>query len=98
MAAKSVFCLVPDEARASRIVDDLKMAGFSNTDISVLLPDTEGTRDFAHEKNTKAPEGATTGGVAGGVVGGRSAGSLVLARWRFRASGLLLQRGQSWPR
>ena len=70
MAAKSVFCLVPDESRASRIVDDLKIAGFSNTDISVLLPDTEGTRDFAHEKNTKAPEGATTGGVAGGVVGG----------------------------
>ncbi|MDB6021805.1 MAG: hypothetical protein JWQ04_1662, partial [Pedosphaera sp.] len=52
MAAKSVFCLVPDEVRAGRIVDDLKAAGFSNNDISALLPDKTGTRDFAHEKNT----------------------------------------------
>jgi len=70
MAKKSVFCLAQDEAQACRIVDDLKSAGFSNTDISVLLPDKSGTRDFAHEKNTKAPEGAITGAGTGGVVGG----------------------------
>lgn len=70
MAGKSVFCLVPDEARACRIVDDLKTAGFSNNDISVLLPDRTGTRDFAHEKNTKAPEGTVTGAVSGGILGG----------------------------
>jgi hypothetical protein len=70
MAKKSVFCIVQDELQASRIVDDLKAAGFMNTDISVLLPDKSGTRDFAHEKGTKAPEGALTGAGTGGVAGG----------------------------
>src|SRR5206468_4762230 len=31
---------------------------------------TTGTKDFAHEKHTKAPEGATTGAGTGAVVGG----------------------------
>ncbi|MDB6109228.1 MAG: hypothetical protein JWR69_978 [Pedosphaera sp.] len=70
MAAKSVFCLARDEAQASRIVDDLRTAGFSNNDISALLPDKSGTKDFAHEKSTKAPEGAITGAGTGGVLGG----------------------------
>ena len=43
-----------------RISDALKAAGFSNSDVSVLFPDKQGTRDFAHEQNTKAPEGAAT--------------------------------------
>ena len=51
-------------------VDALKLAGFSNNDISVLFPDKEGTRDFAHEKSTKAPEGAATGAGTGAVLGG----------------------------
>ena len=68
--SKSVFCLAKDEGHASRIVSDLKTAGFSNNDISVLLPDKRGTRDFAHEKDTKAPEGATTGALTGGALGG----------------------------
>jgi len=68
--AKSVFCLARDQEHASRIVDDLKVAGFSNQDISVLLPDKTTTREFAHHKETKAPEGATTGVVTGGAIGG----------------------------
>jgi tetrahydromethanopterin S-methyltransferase subunit C len=44
--------------------------GFSSSDISVLLPDFRSTRDFAHEKETKAPEGTATGVAAGGVLGG----------------------------
>ena len=36
----------------------------------MLLPDQRGTRDFAHEKDTKAPEGTATGVTAGGVIGG----------------------------
>src|SRR5690348_16532615 len=67
---KAVFCLVRDQVQASRIVDDLKLAGFSNRDISVLMPDKQSSRSFAHEKETKAPEGATTGAVTGGAVGG----------------------------
>src|SRR5438270_1008318 len=70
MATKSVFCLARDENQAVRIVDDLKVAGFASNDISVLLPDKSGTRDFAHEKATKAPEGAVTGASTGGVLGG----------------------------
>ena len=70
MAKKSVFCLVRDEGEACRIVDELKMAGFMNNDISALLPDKSSTREFAHQKATKAPEGAVTGAGTGGVLGG----------------------------
>src|SRR6187200_2044572 len=68
--SKSVFCLSDNESQAERIVQALKIANFSNNDISVLFPDTSGTRDFAHEQHTKAPEGAATGAVTGGVLGG----------------------------
>jgi hypothetical protein len=67
---KAVFCIANSTEQAERIVDRLKAAGFSNNDISVLFPDKSTTKDFAHEKNTKAPEGATTGGVLGMGVGG----------------------------
>jgi hypothetical protein len=49
-------------------VDALKAADFRNSDISVLLPEGAGTKDFAHEKNTKAPEGATTGAGTGALL------------------------------
>ncbi len=49
---------------------NLKNAGFSNSDISALFPDKSGTRDFAHTKGTKAPEGAATGVGTGAVLGG----------------------------
>jgi hypothetical protein len=68
--AKSVFCMARDETQACRIVDLLKSNGFSDNDVSVLLSDKQGTRDFAHEKHTKAPEGATTGVTTGGILGG----------------------------
>src|ERR687891_2031078 len=68
--SKSVFGLVDTETQAEQVVDNLKSAGFSNNDISVLFPDKGGTRDFAHEQHTKAPEGAATGAGAGGAVGG----------------------------
>ena len=68
--AKAIFCITKTEAQAVSIVDQLKAAGFSSNDISVLFPDKSGTRDFAHEQNTKAPEGAATGAGAGGVLGG----------------------------
>jgi len=70
MAKRAVFCLARDQNDASRIVENLKAAGFSNNDISVLLPDKSSTREFAHEKQTKAPEGAATGALTGGAIGG----------------------------
>src|SRR5581483_9283349 len=68
--AKAVFCITKSEAQATTVVDQLKAAGFSNNDISVLFPDKTGTKDFAHEQNTKAPEGAAAGAGTGGVLGG----------------------------
>src|ERR671918_2513354 len=68
--AKAVFGLVDSENQAERIVDSLKAEGFSNNDISVLFPDKSGTRDFAHEQHTKAPEGAAAGAGTGGLLGG----------------------------
>jgi hypothetical protein len=70
MSKKSVFCIAITRNQAERIVDRLKAAGFSTNDVSVLFPDRETTRDFAHEKSTKAPEGIAAGASAGGVVGG----------------------------
>ena len=70
MAEKAVFGLVPNESQAERIVNDLKNARFTPNDISVLCPDKAGTRDFAHEANTKAPEGAAAGAGTGGLLGG----------------------------
>jgi len=66
----SVFCIAPSETVAVQIVNNLKAAGFSDNDISALFPDKATTRDFAHETNTKAPEGAAVGASTGGVVGG----------------------------
>src|SRR3954466_9396718 len=68
--AKAVFCIGTSEFQAEAIVNDLKAAGFADTDISVLFPDKTGSKDFAHEQHTKAPEGAVTGASTLGVVGG----------------------------
>jgi hypothetical protein len=66
----SVFGLYPSVQRAERAVDELVASGFSNADVSVLLADNQGSKDFAHHKDTKAPEGTTTGVAAGGTIGG----------------------------
>ena len=72
MAGKNiaVFGIYSSDVQAEMAVDRLRSAGFSNDDISVLLQDIRSTREFAHEKNTKAPEGVATGGVAGMGIGG----------------------------
>lgn len=72
MAEKNtaVFGIYDSAAQAELAVDRILAMGFSNNDVSVLLPDTVSSREFAHEKNTKAPEGTTTGATTGGVIGG----------------------------
>ncbi len=78
----AVYCIALDHAHAENIVNNLKESGFSSNEISVLFPDKTGTRDFAHEQNTKMPEGAATGGIAGmgtGAVLGWLAGIGTLA-------------------
>jgi hypothetical protein len=66
----AVFGLYPSVEAAERAVDALVSGRFSATDVSVLMADKQGSKDFAHEKQTKAPEGATTGVAAGGTIGG----------------------------
>lgn len=72
MAGKNtaVFGIYHDRQQVEQGVDALLDNGFRSEDISVLLPENQGTKDFAAEKNTKAPEGVTTGATTGGVVGG----------------------------
>src|SRR5579863_4759511 len=67
---KAVFGIARNENQAISITRQLRSAGFSQNDISVLLPDKDGTRDFAHEQHTKAPEGAAAGAGGGAVLGG----------------------------
>jgi hypothetical protein len=79
---KAVFCIAQNLEQAEIIVNNLKTAGFSTNDISVLFPDKSTTKDFAHEKHTKAPEGAAIGGTVGlgaGAVIGLLAGIGALA-------------------
>lgn len=67
---KVVFGIFDTRMAVERAVDELKLRGFRQEDISVLLPNAEGSKNFAHEKGTKAPEGATTGVASGLVLGG----------------------------
>ena len=71
MAGKNtaVYGIYSTRGMAESAVDRLIAAGFRNEDISVLLQDNVGTKDFAHEKHTKAPEGATTGATTGAALG-----------------------------
>ncbi len=72
MAGKNtaVFGIYTDRSSVDRGVEALKTAGFPNSSVSALFPENQGTKDFAHEKNTKAPEGATTGAGTGALLGG----------------------------
>ena len=74
MANTAVFGIYSTSSDAENVVDALKSEGFRNTDISVLFPHNEGSKDFAHEKGTKAPEGAAAGA---GRATGRVAGEAV---------------------
>ena len=62
MANTAVFGLYPTRAAVEEAIDQLRLEGFRAADISVLMPDNQGTKDLAHEKSTKAPEGATDDG------------------------------------
>src|SRR5579872_3117339 len=72
MAGKNtaVFGIYRDRLSVESAVDTLRREEFRNTDISVLFPENQGTKAFAHEKNTKAPEGATRGAGSGAIIGG----------------------------
>jgi hypothetical protein len=68
--ATAIFCTAKDQFQATDIVNRLKAAGFGSRDISVLMPDKTGTKDFAIDNETKAPEGAAAGAGTGAILGG----------------------------
>jgi hypothetical protein len=65
----SVMGIYPDRTTVSDAVNVLNKAGYRAMDISVLSSDNQGSKDFAHEKHTKAPHGAAVGAATGAVVG-----------------------------
>jgi hypothetical protein len=70
MSEHATIGIYQTREQVENAVDRLEAAGFRTADISVIMPDNVGTKDFAHEKNTKAPEGAAAGAATGAVVGG----------------------------
>ena len=70
MANSVVFGVCNTKAQVETAVDEMKREGFRNSDISVLFPFNEGTKDFAFEKGTKTSEGAAAGATSGAVIGG----------------------------
>jgi hypothetical protein len=65
----SVIGIYEDRTTVSDAVDVLHRAGYRATDISVLSSDNQGSKDFAHEKHTKAPKGAAAGAAVGALAG-----------------------------
>lgn len=66
----SVYGILPSEQQLASCLDELRLRGFRPEDISALMPENLGNKDFAHDRGSKAPEGATAGGVTGAVLGG----------------------------
>src|SRR5690348_1006085 len=80
---RGVFGIYPTQLDAENAVNGLKLAGFRNTDISILFPENVGTKDLGLERNAKAPEGPAAGASSGAVVGGiigwlAGAGALII--------------------
>jgi len=67
---RSAFGIYPDTTTVNDAIEALKATGFRQTDISILYSDNVGSKDFGHERNTKAPEGSVLGGALGGLLGG----------------------------
>jgi hypothetical protein len=72
MSAKNraVFGIYPSHSDTENAVTSLQAAGFRNTDVSILYPENQGTKDLAITRSTKAPEGTVAGAVLGAVLGG----------------------------
>jgi uncharacterized protein YbjT (DUF2867 family) len=89
----AVFAIVSNAIQAEAVVDELRMAGFSNNDVSVLFPDVEGTQEFAHAKSTKAPEGAVIGAGAGSLLGAAAGWLLGLGTLAIPGVGPIIAAG-----
>lgn len=90
---KSILAIVDSQHQTESIVSELQQVGFSQDSLSVLFPDQDGTRDFAHEHHTKAPEGALAGVGAGGAIGGALGVLAGLGALAVPGAGALLAAG-----
>lgn len=70
MKNTSVYGIYSHRAELENGIDQLKSNHFRHEDISILMPHNDGNKELATEMNSKAPEGATTGGASGAVLGG----------------------------
>ena len=72
MASKktAVFGIYGTYAGAENAINTLTRDGFPISDVSVLVPETLGTKDMGTQKATKAPEGTAAGAGSGAVLGG----------------------------
>lgn len=89
----AVFGIYPSRENAENGVDRLIAGGFRHEDVSVLLQDNVGTKDLAHEKHTKVPEGTTTGAVTGGIIGGTIGGLIGVGILAIPGFGPLIAAG-----
>jgi hypothetical protein len=92
----AVFGIFSTQSQAEQGVNALLAAGFRNDDISVLAPDQQTSKEFAAEKNTKAPEGATTGATAGGALGGTLGLLAGIGALAIPGVGPFIAAGRSW--
>src|SRR3984885_2429770 len=90
---KTAFGIYHTQAEVEYAVDLLRTEGFRNTDISMLFPENQGTKDFAVEKNTKAPEGTATGATTGAVIGGALGWLAGIGALAIPGIGLLIAAG-----
>ena len=100
MASKNVavFGIYPTATNAEMAVDRLVAVGYSDQDVSVLMADAYTAKEFAHEKNTKAPEGTTVGVTTGGVIGGTLGLLAGIGALAIPASAHSSQPARSWVR
>lgn len=67
---KSVFGVYNSRVATENGLTALQNAGFTSSDVSILLPENLGPRELVTQKETKAPEGTATGAGSGAVIGG----------------------------
>jgi len=90
---KSILAILDSERQAETVVSELQQVGIPQSSLSVLFPDQDGTRDFAHEHHTKAPEGAIAGVGAGGAIGGALGVLLGIGALSIPGAGAFLAAG-----
>jgi sporulation protein YlmC with PRC-barrel domain len=65
-----VYGVYSDRKDVEKTISALRERGIASSDISVVFPNPDMSKEFAVQKNTKAPEGALAGGGTGLLIGG----------------------------